>query len=385
MRANPGGQLAPDEVIGRDEFVSEVLLVLARQSMVLSAERRMGKTSLFKKIAAEAGADWLPLYRDTESISTPREFTQRVLEDLQPHMGSFDQLKGWFDGLLTRLGGAQIGPVKLPNVPEKEWKPILQEAMTHLSASQGGKRVIFVWDEFPWMLQKMTEGDAMEVLDTLREIRQTRQNLRMVLTGSIGLHHVLRGLKEKRYANAPFNDMKRLDLPPLAADHAASLARALMEGEGLTWEGETTPLKLCAAVDCIPFFIHHVVDHLRVKRINPVTPAAVEQVIVEAFRSDHDNWELKHYFTRIPTYYGEAQVKPILALLDSLAADAGSLPFARLVNQVSGNHPGIDEETWREWLDELMRDHYVRRTEAGDYGFRFPLVQRWWRWHRSLT
>lgn len=384
MKANPGGQLAPDEIIGRDEFIAEVWRVLERQSMVLSAERRMGKTSLFRKIEAEAGAGWLPLYRDTESISTPAEFAQRVLEDLQPHLGSFDQLNGWFDGLLKRLGGAQIGPIKLPSIPEKEWKPILQEAMTHLSANQGGKRVVFVWDEFPWMLQKMSETEAMEVLDTLREIRQTRRNLRMVFTGSIGLHHVLRSLKEKRYANAPFNDMKRLDLPPLAPDNAQLLARALMEGEGLEWRDDATPRDLGMAVDGIPFFIHHVIDHLRVKRTKPVTPEAVEQVIVEAFRSDQDNWELKHYFSRIPTYYGEARVKPVLALLDSLAAADTPLPFARLINQVSGNHPGVDEEIWREWLDDLIRDHYVQREETGEYSFRFPLIRRWWRWHRSL-
>lgn len=384
MRVNPGGQLAPDEVVGRDEFVGEVWRILERQSMVLSAERRMGKTSLFRKIEAEAGTNWLPLYRDTESISTPAEFTQRVLEDLLPHLGSFDQLKGWFDGLLKRLEGVQIGAVKFPSIPDKEWKPILQQAMTHLSATQGGKRVVFVWDEFPWMLQKMSEIEAMEILDTLREIRQTRGNLRMVFTGSIGLHHVLRGLKEKRYANAPFNDMKRLDLPPLEPDQAESLARALLEGEGLTWRGDTTLRDLAMAVDGIPFFIHHVVDQLRVKRIDPVTPESVERTIVEAFRGDQDNWELKHYFSRIPTYYGEARAKAVLALLDSLAAADTPLPFDQLVNRVSGNHPGTDEEVWREWLDDLIRDHYVQREETGEYAFRFPLIRRWWRWHRSL-
>jgi hypothetical protein len=344
----------------------------------------MGKTSLLKKMAADAAPQWLLLYRDMEAISRPAEFAQRVLEDLQPHLGSFDQLRGWFDALLKRLEGAQVGPLKLPSIPDKEWKPILQDAMTHLSANQGERRVVFVWDEFPWMLQKMDESDAMEVLDTLREVRQTRPNLRMVFTGSIGLHHVLRSLKEKQYANAPFNDMRRVDLPPLDPAYAAQLAADLMTGEGLRYEGEELPEQVGMAVDGIPFFIHHVVDQLRIKRTKQVTRENVEHVIGEAFRSDQDNWELKHYFSRIPTYYGDERTKPIIALLDSLAAADEPLQFATLVNQVSGKHPGIDEELWREWLDELIRDHYAQRNESGEYVFRFPLIRRWWRWYRSL-
>lgn len=47
MKTNPGGpggQLEIGEIIGRDKLVDRLWKILARQSLVLTAERRMGKT-----------------------------------------------------------------------------------------------------------------------------------------------------------------------------------------------------------------------------------------------------------------------------------------------------------------------------------------------------
>ena len=52
MKANPGGELALDEVIGRDQLIRRLWDTLNRQSVILIAERRMGKTSVIKKMVA---------------------------------------------------------------------------------------------------------------------------------------------------------------------------------------------------------------------------------------------------------------------------------------------------------------------------------------------
>ncbi len=55
----------------------------------------------------------------------------------------------------------------------------------------------------------------MEMLDTLRALRQTYPQLKMVYTGSIGLHHVVAKLKKLGYNNVPTNDMYPYELQPL--------------------------------------------------------------------------------------------------------------------------------------------------------------------------
>jgi len=59
------------------------------------------------------------------------------------------------------------------------------------------------------------EATAMELLDSLRAFRQTYRSLRMIYTGSIGLHHVIGSLRTMGYTNAPKNDMATIHVPPL--------------------------------------------------------------------------------------------------------------------------------------------------------------------------
>ena len=49
MKANPGGQLDPSDIVGREELIDRLWRVLRRQSLVLVAVRRMGKTCIVKK------------------------------------------------------------------------------------------------------------------------------------------------------------------------------------------------------------------------------------------------------------------------------------------------------------------------------------------------
>ncbi|NJL68509.1 MAG: hypothetical protein HC894_20835 [Microcoleus sp. SM1_3_4] len=59
MKANAGGEIAPAEVLGRNKLIADLWGILEQQSVILSAERRMGKTSVIKKMRSEANPDKL--------------------------------------------------------------------------------------------------------------------------------------------------------------------------------------------------------------------------------------------------------------------------------------------------------------------------------------
>src|SRR5688572_12378691 len=112
--------------------------------------------------------------------------------------------------------------------------------------------------------KRQGEATAMEVLDVLRFVRQTYPKVRMVMTGSIGLHHVLATLKTAGYANAPINDMAAVDVPALTPEKGAELARLLLEGEKVSCdEIAATSRELTRAVDNFPYYIHHLVRQLK--------------------------------------------------------------------------------------------------------------------------
>ena len=104
--------------------------------------------------------------------------------------------------LLGKAAGTEIaGLIKLPDGSPAPWKEVLrrtfadvEEAMT----AQGSDcRMVFFWDEVPYLLDNIAKREghavAMEVLDALRSLGQDFDRIRLLLTGSIGMHHSQQG------------------------------------------------------------------------------------------------------------------------------------------------------------------------------------------------
>lgn len=388
MRANPGGQLDPSEVVGRDGLIRRLWRVLDRQSLVLTAERRMGKTSIVKKMDAEAPDDVLTVFHDIEGLRTPLEFAKLVFEDVEKYLSRRHRVCERARRFLGEIGGGSVGGVlTLPQIDASHWKNLLVTTIEDLVEHQD-KTLVFFWDEVPLMLyeikQQSGEAVAMELLDTLRSLRQMNPRLRMVFTGSIGLHNVILSLKRAGHPNSPINDMLSVEVPPLEPKDARHLASLLLKGERIEAEN---PEAVCAALadqaDCIPYFIHHLVDRMT-GRDGEVTAETVRDIMTSFLTDPIDPWHLRHYRERVDIYY-EAPVRPlVLGLLDVLSIADSVLPFPEVFNLLKAKIATEDREAILEALASLQSDHYIVQDAGGAYRFRYPLIQRWWRFHRGL-
>ena len=396
MKANPGGAVSPENVMGRDRLIERLWATLKHQSLVVEAERRMGKTCIIKKMEAQPPDGIIIQVRDVGGVSSPIEFVERVAEDVEKHLKLFQKTVTKTKEFLAFLGGAQIPGVKLPTIAAPHWKALLERILGDL-AQHSDRQVILCWDELPWMLQKMTarpEGETvvMDLLDTLRGLRQTHANLRMIYTGSIGLHHVVTALREEGYVNSPVNDMRTVEVPPLDDGHAEALAKALIQGEGLTSSApDETAAIIARRVDAIPFYIHHVVAAMA-DRGQAATPEIAETVVAEALANAQD-WDLEHFRSRLGAYYGE-RAEVVRALLDQLAEteplildelhERLKINLSRLGTNAQRMVEG-DREALRTLLKLMQRDHYLRQDQDGGYRFRFGLIRRWWRLDQGLA
>src|SRR5262249_54143902 len=152
---------------------------------------------------------------------------------------------------------------------KRPWKGLLVKSIEDLMACKDrtDQRLVLFWDEVPFMIDNIRQVDgeqaAAEVLDTLRSLRQQHSNLRMIFTGSIGLHHVLATINAAHIASAPVNDMFTVEVTPLAPSDAERLARALIEGEQLKTSDIAEAAETIAdEADCFAFYIHHIVAGL---------------------------------------------------------------------------------------------------------------------------
>lgn len=382
MIANPGGQLAPDEVIGRQKLIQKLWNSLESQSLILSAERRMGKTCVIKKMQAEAPEDKLPIYHNLEKVRSPIEFVETILQDVEDYLSRLQRTARKTRQLLTQLSGAELSGFKLPEIAAPHWKNLLIQTIADLVENQD-RRVILFWDELAYMLRNIGDEAAMEVLDTLRSLRQMYPGVRMVFAGSIGLHHVIASLKGKGYANAPINDMYIEDVPPLSPTDATELTCRLLEGENIsTPDIDVTAAAIVNNVNGIPFYIHHVIRQL--KHSATINSTTVTEIVNNALTDPLSRWDMGHYRDRIDTYYDDQKRPYALNLLDILAVKKQSLSLNDMIERLNSGLLIPDREMVLTVLRLLQRDYYIIQETNSKFRFRYSLIQRYWQVSRGL-
>ena len=137
MKTNPGGHIAPENVIGRAELIQELWQALEQQSVIMTAERRIGKTTVMKKMQAEPPAGWVPVFQDLEGFTSAAEFAISVYRAVQQYLSVRNQTMRRTKELLKGLGGIEIGGViKLPEQANVGWQDVLTSSIEDLVKEQ---------------------------------------------------------------------------------------------------------------------------------------------------------------------------------------------------------------------------------------------------------
>lgn len=385
MRANPGGVIAVEDVVGRDDLTARIWSVLENQSVVLTSERRLGKTSVIRKMVAACGSHQVCFARDIEDYRSATEFIEGIYADAEPILSKAERAGLGLWKLLGKLGGTEIGHVKLPNL-KPHWKSILLALFQDIFEREE-RQVVFFWDELPLFLHNVKANggarEAMELLDVLRSLRQKYPKLRMVFAGSVGIHQVVQSLRKHGYANDPTNDMAIIEVPPLTPEHGKHLARLLLEGERIKIVDDVggTSEALSAAAAHIPFYIHYLVSRISNSGAE-LGRHSVQGCLNELIQDPSDPAHFSYYESRLATHYDPPDAKLALDVLDTIAVAGRPLPFGELLNLV--NHKSaVEEEPLRQVLETLLKDHYLARTPERAYAFRYSIVEKWWAYTRG--
>ena len=243
-----------------------------------------------------------------------------------------------------------------------------------------------IWDEIPHMLGNFSDQAAMETLDILRSLRQTYPDVRMVFSGSIGLHHIIKNLQKAGYSNDPSNDMYPIDGQPLSLEAATELSLNLLQGENISvTDPEQVAENIASTVDCIPFYIHHLINQFKDTE-GEIHQEDIALTVHECLRNPLNLWKMDHYRERIDNYYTEVQKPYALEILDILSINPPT-SFTRLWQYLKTEPDTKDKEMARTVLRLLMKDYYLVQEDnlsGNTYTFRYQLVQRYWQISRGL-
>ena len=398
-------QLASKNVVGRDRLIAKIWRMLRKYSVVFTAERRIGKTTVMQKMKDEAPEGVIATFLDLEKIDTPQRFVEVLLQEVDGLLPKDEIAKNAFKGLLESFGGTEVGGIiKIPVVNKKDWQAALEKTLACICEHHDTSMVLFLFDELPYMLQKISVREARErsvansaliILDSLRAIRKEQENLRMVYSGSIGLHHVINALRGADYASQPLNEMETIEIGPLKQEDAEELARRLLMEEEIDFgERNDVVAAIVSLADCVPFYIERVIQRFALED-TIVTPEEVKKQIQFNLTDDKDHWEMEHFRTRIRIYYpGEVDTgdrTPLLketivtAILDIMATTDVPLAIDQIDAAVKATLPLENRPLIIQLLRNLSQDHYLISDEAKNYSFRFPLIKQWWKLAQGLS
>jgi len=330
-------QVAPENVVGRDKLIERIWSRLNKNSLRFTAERRIGKTTVMLKMAAEPMPGYEVLFLELEGIDSPDRFTELLLNRIKPLLSKKHTAKLWWEGFWSAAGGTEIGgTIKLPDRSPMGWQTTLQKMFEGLCEHQSGTKILLLMDELPYMLQKIASASseqktlALTLLDTLRSIRQLHPNLRMVFAGSVGLHHVISDLKQAGLASEPVNDMPAIEIHALQESDALILAARLVEEEQIQIAGDKNSIlqRLVVLTDAVPFYLENVCTRSSVS-----SPRSIEEI-----------WQA------VKAQYALTDRQCVVDLLRSLALD-----------------------------------HYLISDADKKYSFRFPLIKNWWKLAQGLA
>lgn len=382
LHPNPGGVLLPEQVIGRDPLIRECWDVLENRSLALLAPRRMGKTSICRRMARWPAAGFITRYRDLEGRSRATDLVGVLFEDVADLLRPANKLARRARTLLESLTGTvELKGFKL-NLIEQDWRQLLEATFADLQqhCTEQGVRVVLFWDEFPLFIREVARSghpnEAMTILDILRAVRQQHADIRMVLTGSIGLQEVIASLKRQGYGNDPINDVARILVHPLEQEGAIQLTTAL--ASGLEQEADTSTIEQIASLcEGHPYLIQHVLHRLRHRQAFSAEIAAAE--LDRLLDAPTDPLDLYHYVIRLGQNHPDSILSAARAILDRVAVSESGLTTAELIEAL----PQQDPEGIRSALHALRRDLYLRRT-GWRYQFHFAFLARYWRRERGL-
>ena len=288
--------------------------------------------------------------------------------------------------LLGKAAGTEVaGVLKLADGSVAPWKEVLERTFWDVTDSIGeNQRMLFMWDEVPLLIENIAKRQtpyvAMEVLDVIRSLTQDFDNVRTLLTGSIGLHHVLKSLKSAGYKGSPFNRMELFRPGPLASSDATLLAGRLLQGEAIIVDNlEKCSGAIAALVGNAAFYVHKLIS--RLPRGTTHTTHSIAAVLDTQLADLNNDWDLEHYLTRLDEYY-TADAPLAVAILDTVAISS-SMTFEE-IGSTANSKMAVDDEKLRQVLKLLCKDHYLDHIGNGRYVFYLAVVARCWRIARDL-
>ena len=368
---------------------------------LLTAQRRMGKTSLVRELLRRlsASGQFETVFVDLEAAGDPADGVAEIAVQARPVRGAWSAIKTGFANVLReasdRIEELAVADVRVKlraGIDAGNWQQRGDAVFAALGASE--RPIVLAIDELPILVNRLLKDDdghitperrqaADEFLSWLRKNGQgQRGRISLILCGSVGLEPLLGQAGLGAHANifAPY------DLKPWSEDTAVSCLAALAETYAIDLSVEVRR-QMCRRLRCciphhVQMFFDKVHEHLRRAERHRASSDDVEWVYLHEMLSVRSQADLQHYESRLRTILGPSGYPVALEILTETAV-SGRLDDDG-VDQYRAHFSNREEDagasivSMDDVLHVLRHDGYLERQHGG-HRFVSGLLEDWWR------
>ena len=365
---------------------------------LLTAQRRMGKTSLVRetlrrlKEEGEVG----PLFVDLEDAMAPEDVVAEIAAQTLSAQGRWLPIKRTFANFLEQagrrieeLGFADLKAKLRSGIDGGNWKQRGEAVFAALADHD--KPVVLAIDELPILVNRMLKGQdfrltperrlvADEFLGWLRKAAQAHRDICLIISGSISLEPILRQAGLSAHANvySPF------ELKPWSETTAANCLAELAANYQIDLP-EDVRRHMCRMLRCcVPHHVQQFFDYLHeeLRRVGrrAVTPEDVDRVYEADMLGIRGAIDLDHYQSRLAMVLGSDSQRIAIELLTEAAVNQGLLSTESIAGYERYFRDSVEADLIPvvDLLLLLEHDGYLVRARDG-YRFVSRLVEDWWR------
>lgn len=353
-------------------------------SIIISAPRRVGKTSLMRYIEDNPKDNFYIVYVITESIYNENKYYKEIVkailnsDSIKKRDKVINSIKDLAKNVFKSVDEVGIDSVKFSKNIELNYYDKFIEIMRSIDLD--GHKLIIMIDEFAQTIENIQQKEgityAVHLLQSNRALRQNsdiNDKFQFIYTGSISLEGIARRMDSSKF----INDLDILKVTPLSDTEGKNLINELLKGLDFTMDDNTINHMINEIKWLIPFYIQLAMDKLQdiydeeniCAIYNNSVDIAIKRMIEE--NNKFSSWHERLKVYKNNDYKFVIEVLNIISITESKKISYNEMHDLAVQYNLS--------DTYKDLIDTLIDDGYINNDEENKiYTFTSPILRMWW-------
>ncbi len=374
------GQAATgDNFYRRDELVDNLWGKLKNgHHILITAPRRVGKTSVLKYMQDNPIANFEPVYIITESVNNANEYFRKIFKELVQLLNGTRKIKTQLNELIK---SKKITSITLEGLTiddnQIDYYNEIQKVINQLALDD--TKIIFIVDEFAQTVENIIEDEGVEngkkFLEQNREIRQQTalsKKILFVYAGSMGIENIVSKIN---LVNS-INDLYPFNIPPFTSEEAHGLIDKLTSDTDWFLDKTMKDYLIERLKWLVPFYIQIILDELDKNEDFEKEQLDKKDIDWAVGQAIQKRVYFEHWYTRLRKAYKGNDFKFAKEVLN-ITSDNDVITSHEILDLATKH--GIEED-FREIINALKHDGYINNNEnPKQYLYNSPLLRIWWK------